>query len=170
MDLFHIQEEGKGMIFWHPKGWTLYRTLEDYMRRREAEAGYEEVKTPQILDRSLWERSGHWEKFHANMFVCETDEGEVLAVKPMNCPGHVQIFNHGQRSLPRAADPDGRVRAACTATRAPAACTACCACAAWRRTTATSSAARTRSRPRLDDVHPSCCSRSTPTSGSSCTR
>ncbi len=72
MDLFHIQEEGKGMIFWHPKGWTLYRTVVDYMRRREAEGGYQEVKTPQILDRSLWERSGHWEKFHADMFVCET--------------------------------------------------------------------------------------------------
>jgi threonyl-tRNA synthetase len=98
MDLFHIQEEGKGMVFWHPKGWTLYRTLVDYMRRREAEAGYHEVKTPQILDRSLWERSGHWEKFHADMFVCETDEGETLAVKPMNCPGHIQLFNHGQRS------------------------------------------------------------------------
>jgi len=98
MDLFHIQEEGKGMVFWHPKGWTLYRTLVDYIRRREAEAGYQEVKTPQILDRSLWERSGHWEKFHSDMFVCETDEGETLAVKPMNCPGHIQIFNHGQRS------------------------------------------------------------------------
>ncbi len=98
MDLFHIQEEGKGMVFWHPKGWTLYRTLVDYMRRREADAGYHEVKTPQILDRSLWERSGHWEKFHADMFVCETDEGETLAVKPMNCPGHIQLFNHGQRS------------------------------------------------------------------------
>jgi threonyl-tRNA synthetase len=98
MDLFHIQEEGKGMVFWHPKGWTLYRTLIDYMRRREAEAGYQEVKTPQILDRSLWERSGHWEKFHSDMFVCETTEGETLAVKPMNCPGHIQLFNHGQRS------------------------------------------------------------------------
>ncbi len=98
MDLFHIQEEGKGMVFWHPKGWTLYRTLVDYVRRREAEAGYEEVKTPQILDRSLWERSGHWEKFHSDMFVCEGDDGEVMAVKPMNCPGHIQLFNHGQRS------------------------------------------------------------------------
>jgi threonyl-tRNA synthetase len=98
MDLFHIQEEGKGMVFWHPKGWTLYRTVQAYVRRRYAANGYEEVKTPQILDRSLWERSGHWEKFHANMFVCETDEGETLAVKPMNCPGHIQIFNHGQRS------------------------------------------------------------------------
>jgi len=98
MDLFHIQEEGKGMVFWHPKGWTLYRTLVDYVRRRIEAAGYVEVKTPQILDRSLWERSGHWEKFHSDMFVCETDEGETLAVKPMNCPGHIQLFNHGQRS------------------------------------------------------------------------
>jgi threonyl-tRNA synthetase len=98
MDLFHIQEEGRGMVFWHPKGWTLYRTLEDFVRRRSEAAGYVEVGTPQILDRSLWERSGHWAKFHENMFVCETAEGEVLAVKPMNCPCHVQIFNQGQKS------------------------------------------------------------------------
>jgi threonyl-tRNA synthetase len=98
MDLFHIQEEGRGMPFWHPKGWTLYRTLENYVRRRTEAAGYVEVATPQILDVSLWERSGHWAKFHDNMFVCETAEGEVLAVKPMNCPCHVQIFNQGQRS------------------------------------------------------------------------
>ncbi len=98
MDLFHIQEEGRGMVFWHAKGWTLYRVLVEYMRRRLEGAGYQEVKTPQVLDRSLWERSGHWAKFHAFMFVCETDEGETLVVKPMNCPGHVQIFNHGQRS------------------------------------------------------------------------
>jgi threonyl-tRNA synthetase len=98
MDLFHIQEEGKGMIFWHPKGWTLYRTLQSYVRRRLEAEGYVEVKTPQLLDRALWEQSGHWDKFHASMFTCETAEGEVLAVKPMNCPGHVQIFNYGQRS------------------------------------------------------------------------
>jgi threonyl-tRNA synthetase len=98
MDLFHIQEEGRGMIFWHPKGWTLYRTLQNYVRRRLEAEGYVEVKTPQVLDRALWEQSGHWEKFHASMFTCETDEGEVLALKPMNCPGHVQIFNFGQRS------------------------------------------------------------------------
>ncbi len=98
MDLFHIQEEGKGMVFWHPQGWMLYRTLQNYVRRRIEAEGYQEVKTPQILDRSFWEQSGHWEKFHANMFVCETEEGEELAVKPMNCPGHVQIFKHGQRS------------------------------------------------------------------------
>ncbi|WP_304178000.1 threonine--tRNA ligase [Phenylobacterium aquaticum] len=98
MDLFHLQEEGKGMIFWHPKGWTLYRTVEAYMRRRLDVDGYVEVKAPQIMDRVLWERSGHWEKFGQNMFTCETTEGEVLAVKPMNCPGHVQIFNYGQKS------------------------------------------------------------------------
>ncbi|MDO9222855.1 MAG: threonine--tRNA ligase [Caulobacter sp.] len=98
MDLFHIQEEGKGMVFWHPKGWTLYRTLEAYMRRRLEDGGYDEVKTPQILDRSLWETSGHWAKFGHAMFTCETVEGETLAVKPMNCPGHIQIFNVGQKS------------------------------------------------------------------------
>jgi threonyl-tRNA synthetase len=98
MDLFHLQEEGKGMVFWHPKGWTLYRALEDYMRRRLDAAGYQEVKTPQILDRSLWERSGHADKFGHAMFMCESAEGEILAVKPMNCPGHIQIFNVGQKS------------------------------------------------------------------------
>lgn len=98
MDLFHIQEEGKGMVFWHPKGWTLYRTLQNYIRRRMEKGGYDEVKTPQILDHSLWQRSGHWDKFGANMFVCQTEDGDTLAVKPMNCPGHIQIFNHGQRS------------------------------------------------------------------------
>ena len=98
MDLFHFQEEGRGMVFWHPKGWVLYRTLEAYMRRRLDAAGYGEVKTPQVLDRSFWEKSGHWEKYRPNMFVCETEEGEVLSLKPMNCPGHVQIFNMGQKS------------------------------------------------------------------------
>ncbi|WP_337186928.1 threonine--tRNA ligase [Phenylobacterium sp.] len=98
MDLFHMQEEAKGMIFWHPKGWTLYRSVEDYMRRRLDDDGYVEVKAPQIMDRALWEKSGHWQKFGKNMFTCETEEGEALAVKPMNCPGHVQIFNHGQKS------------------------------------------------------------------------
>jgi len=98
MDLFHLQEEAKGMIFWHPKGWALYRTLEAYLRRRLDADGYQEVKTPQIMDRSLWERSGHWEKFGHALFVCQTTEGEELAVKPMNCPGHIQIFNVGQKS------------------------------------------------------------------------
>ena len=98
MDLFHMQEEGRGMVFWHPNGWTLWRTLEAYMRRRVEDAGYLEVKTPQVLDMGFWKASGHWDKYRANMFVCETVEGETLALKPMNCPGHVQIFNWGQRS------------------------------------------------------------------------
>jgi threonyl-tRNA synthetase len=98
LGLFHLQEEGRGMVFWHPRGWTIYRTLESYMRRRLEASGYVEVKTPQVLDKALWEASGHWEKFGKNMFTCETEEGEILAVKPMNCPCHVQIFNIGQKS------------------------------------------------------------------------
>lgn len=98
LGLFHMQEEAKGMVFWHPKGWTMYRALENYVRRKIEEAGYVEVKTPQLVDRSLWEASGHWEKFGHAMFTCETIEEEVLAVKPMNCPCHVQIFNQGQKS------------------------------------------------------------------------
>ena len=98
MELFHMQEEGRGMVFWHPKGWVLWRVLEDYMRRRLDAAGYVEVKTPQVLDRTFWEKSGHWDKYRPNMFVCETVEGETLSLKPMNCPGHVQIFDQGQRS------------------------------------------------------------------------
>lgn len=98
LDLFHMQEEGRGMVFWHAKGWQLWRTLEAYMRRRLDAAGYEEVRTPQVLDRSFWEASGHWDKYRPNMFVCETVEEEVLSLKPMNCPGHVQIFKFGQKS------------------------------------------------------------------------
>jgi len=98
MDLFHMQEEGRGMVFWHEKGLTLWRTIEAYMRRRQIGAGYVEVRTPQVLDRVFWERSGHWEKYREHMFVCETVEGEMLSMKPMNCPGHVQIFRFGQKS------------------------------------------------------------------------
>ena len=98
LDLFHMQEEGRGMVFWHEKGLTLWRTIEAYMRRRLDAAGYVEVRTPQVLDRVFWERSGHWEKYRANMFICETTEGETLSLKPMNCPGHVQIFKFGQKS------------------------------------------------------------------------
>ena len=99
MDLFHIQEEATGSIFWHPKGWKLYRTVEDYMRRRLDASGYDEVRTPQLVDRSLWERSGHWEKYREHMFVAKVeDEDKTLALKPMNCPCHVQIFKHGLRS------------------------------------------------------------------------
>jgi threonyl-tRNA synthetase len=98
LDLFHMQEEGKGMVFWHPKGWTVWREVEAYVRRRLNAADYVEVKTPQVLDRVFWEQSGHWEKYRENMFVCETAEEEVLSLKPMNCPGHVQIFKTGQKS------------------------------------------------------------------------
>jgi threonyl-tRNA synthetase len=99
MDLFHLQEEAAGSIFWHPKGWKLYRTAEDYMRRRLDAHGYQEVRTPQLVDRALWEKSGHWEKFREHMFVAQVeDEDKVLALKPMNCPCHVQIFNQGLRS------------------------------------------------------------------------
>ncbi len=98
MGLFHQQEEAVGSVFWHPNGWTLWRTVETYMRRRLEEAGYVEVKTPQLLDRALWEASGHWEKFHASMFTIHTEDDRELAVKPMNCPGHVQIFRQGLRS------------------------------------------------------------------------
>ena len=102
MGLFHLQEEAVGSVFWHAKGWRLYRTVEGYMRRRLDHADYQEVKTPQLVDRKLWEASGHWEKFRENMFIATVeDEGEkdrVLALKPMNCPCHVQIFNQGLRS------------------------------------------------------------------------
>jgi threonyl-tRNA synthetase len=99
MDLFHIQEEAVGSIFWHPNGWKLYRTVESYMRRRQEGGGYQEVKTPQLVDRVLWERSGHWDSYRAHMFIATVeDEDKTLAVKPMNCPCHVQIFNQGLRS------------------------------------------------------------------------
>ena len=99
MGLFHIQEEAVGSIFWHPKGWRLYRAAEAYMRRRQNTGGYEEVRTPQLVDRALWEASGHWEKYREHMFVAAVqDEDKTLALKPMNCPCHVQIFRHGVRS------------------------------------------------------------------------
>jgi len=98
MDLFHFQEEAVGSAFWHPKGWTLYRAIEAYMRHRLEAAGYVEVRTPQLLDRALWEASGHWEKFREHMFTAASDEERVLALKPMNCPAHVQIFRQGVKS------------------------------------------------------------------------
>jgi threonyl-tRNA synthetase len=99
MDLFHAQEEATGSVFWHPNGWQLYRRVEDYMRRRQNGAGYQEVRTPQLVDRSLWERSGHWEKYREHMFIATVEhEEKTLALKPMNCPCHVQIFRHGLRS------------------------------------------------------------------------
>jgi threonyl-tRNA synthetase len=103
MDLFHIQEEAVGQVFWHPKGWALWRAVENYIRRKVERADYREVKTPQLIDRKLWEQSGHWENYRPNMFIAEVDEGtdharRILAVKPMNCPGHVQIFKQGLKS------------------------------------------------------------------------
>ena len=98
MDLFHFQEEGPGAIFWHPKGWTLFQTLVSYMRRRQKLSGYTEVNTPQVLDRALWETSGHWQTYRENMFVTKTEDERIFALKPMNCPGHVQIFKNGLKS------------------------------------------------------------------------
>jgi len=98
MDLFHLQEEGPGAVFWHPKGWTVFQAMIDYMRRKQNLAGYQEVNTPEILDRSLWEKSGHLEKFGENMYLTQTPDERVYAVKPMNCPGHVQIFKQGIKS------------------------------------------------------------------------
>lgn len=98
MDLFHFQEEGPGTVFWHPKGWNLFQSMISYMRRRQDAAGYVEVNTPQLLDRSLWEASGHWEKYHENMFITQTEDDRIFALKPMNCPGHVQIYKDGLKS------------------------------------------------------------------------
>ncbi len=103
MDLFHFQEEGPGTVFWHPKGWTMFQNLISYMRRRQNEAGYQEVNAPQLLDKSLWETSGHWDTFRENMFIAqsageEAEDKRFFAIKPMNCPGHVQIFKHGLKS------------------------------------------------------------------------
>ena len=97
LDLFHLQDEAPGMVFWHPRGWTLWQTIEQHMRRELDAAGYQEVKTPQILDKTFWEQSGHWQNYKDNMFTTASEKREY-AVKPMNCPGHVQIFNHGLRS------------------------------------------------------------------------
>ncbi len=107
MDLFHIQEEATGSVFWHPNGWKIWTIIEQYMRQKQAENGYVEVKTPQLVDRHLWEMSGHWDKYRENMFITEVDEGgddkdqnekRIMALKPMNCPCHVQIFRQGLRS------------------------------------------------------------------------
>ncbi|WP_390910561.1 threonine--tRNA ligase [Pseudosulfitobacter sp. SM2401] len=103
MDLFHMQEEAPGQIFWHPNGWSIYTELQDYMRRKQRAAGYVEVNTPQVVDRKLWEASGHWDKYQEHMFIVEVDEEHarekaINALKPMNCPCHVQIFNQGMKS------------------------------------------------------------------------
>ena len=97
LDLFHLQDEAPGMVFWHPKGWALWQTIEQHMRKELNAAGYKEVKTPQIMDKTFWEKSGHWDNYKDNMFVTSSEKREY-AVKPMNCPGHVQVFNNGLRS------------------------------------------------------------------------
>ena len=112
MDLFHFQEEAPGAIFWHPKGWSLFQNLVNYMRKRQNEAGYQEVNTPELMDRSLWEASGHWETFGDHMFTTQTEDGRTYAIKPMNCPGHVQIFKQGitsYRDLPYRLSEFGKV-------------------------------------------------------------
>ena len=98
LDLFHMQEEAVGSIFWHPRGWSLYREIEAHVRRRLEDGDYKEVKTPQLIDRSLWEASGHWDKFRENMFTADSEDDRTLALKPMNCPGHVQIYKQGLKS------------------------------------------------------------------------
>ena len=98
MDLFHFREESPGSVFWHEKGWALFQKLINYMRSRQDDAGYREVNTPEILDRQLWEKSGHWEKYGENMYTSETPDEKVFAIKPMNCPGHIQVFNQGLKS------------------------------------------------------------------------
>ena len=98
MDLFHFREESPGSVFWHEKGWKLFQRLVAYMRARQEKAGYKEVNTPEILDRSLWEKSGHWEKYGEHMYTSQTPDDKIFAIKPMNCPGHVQVFNQGLKS------------------------------------------------------------------------
>jgi len=98
MDLFHFREESPGSVFWHEKGWKLFQKLVGYMRNRQDHAGYKEVNTPEILDRALWEKSGHWEKYGEHMYTSETPDKKIFAIKPMNCPGHVQVFNQGLKS------------------------------------------------------------------------
>ena len=98
MDLFHFREESPGAVFWHEKGWSLFQKLVSYMRLKQDRAGYKEINTPEILDRSLWEKSGHWEKFGANMYTSETPDQKIFAIKPMNCPGCIQVFNQGLKS------------------------------------------------------------------------
>jgi threonyl-tRNA synthetase len=98
LDLFHLQEEAPGSVFWHPKGWTLFQTLIGFMRKKQFEAGYQEINTPDMMDKAFWETSGHWQNYGENMFATERDEDRTLCLKPMNCPGHVQVFNQGTRS------------------------------------------------------------------------
>jgi len=112
MDLFHFQEEAPGAVFWHPKGWTLFRTLTDYMRKRQDDADYVEIATPEMMDRALWETSGHWDSFREHMYTSQTEDERVYVIKPMNCPGGIQVFKQGltsYRELPRRIAEFGKV-------------------------------------------------------------
>ena len=112
MDLFHFQEEAPGAVFWHPKGWTLFRALIDYMRGRQDRAGYVEISTPTVMDRGMWETSGHWDTFREHMYTTETEDGRIYAIKPMNCPGGIQVFKQGitsYRDLPARISEFGKV-------------------------------------------------------------
>ncbi len=142
LDLFHIDEQAPGLVFWHPKGWAVWQQVEQYMRAVYRDNGYQEVKGPQILDQSLWEKTGHWDNYRENMFTTESEKRDY-ALKPMNCPGHILIFKQGMQELPRPAAALRRVRPVPPQRAERRRCTASCACAASRRTTATSSAPRT---------------------------
>jgi threonyl-tRNA synthetase len=163
LDLFHIQDEAPGMVFWHAKGWTLWQQVEQYLRRTIGEHGYQEVKTPQIVDRSLWEKSGHWGMYSDLMFTTQSEKRDY-AVKPMNCPCHIQIFNQGLKSyrdLPLRMAEFG----SCHRNEPRVRCTASCGFATSCRTTRTSSAPRARCRPSRPSSS-ACCSRFTRTSAS----
>ncbi len=147
LDLFHLQEEAPGMVFWHPKGWAIWQEVERYLRRVYRENGYLEVHCPQVLDRSLWEKSGHWENYKELMFTTESEKRDY-AIKPMNCPGHVLIYNKGLR----ATSPRERCTASCASARSP-------------RTTAISFALSTTSN-RKSPSSPAYCRKRMPTSGS----
>ncbi len=141
LDLFHIDEVAPGVVFWHPKGWAIWQQVEQYMRKVYRDTGYQEVKGPQILDKSLWEKTGHWQNYRENMFTTESEKRDY-ALKPMNCPGHVLIFKSDLRSyrdLPIRYGEFGQ----CHRNEPSGACTASCGCVASRRTTATSSARKT---------------------------
>ena len=143
LDLYHMQEEAPGSIFWHPKGWSVYSAIEEYMRGKQRAQGYQEIKTPQIVDMSLWEKSGHADKFGDDMFSLQTDD-RTYAVKPMNCPCHVQVFNQGLKSLQRLCLCDWLSLVPVTAMSRRDHCTALCGCALLLRMMRTFSVQKSR--------------------------
>ena len=144
LNFFHLRGRAAGSVFWHPNGWTIYREIETYMRRRLEDGDYAGVKTPQLVDRALWEASGHWDKFRENMFTAEAEDDRTLALKPMNCPCHVQIFRQGIKSYRDLPLRMAGVRPVTTTSRR-ARCAASCGCAPLPRMTRISSVPRTRS-------------------------